>query len=131
MNRPPPDPASSAARAAIRAAWLAGIAGALFAASAVAQAPMVILEEVLESSTELSSLPAQAGGTLTARECRDCGSLRLKFDERTRFYIGREQVSWAQFRKAGAAGDVRLYVHYAPGTQAITRLRLTPVTANK
>lgn len=131
MNRPETISAPRNRRLANRAAWLAAVAGAMFAAAAPAQVPMVILEEVLETSTSLASLPAQAGGTLNARECDDCGSYRVKFDASTRYYIGNERVSYARFRQVATQGNTRLYVYYKPGTQALTRLRINPANPTK
>ena len=127
MNRPETTSAPRIARLACRATWLAGIAGAMFASATLAQVPMVILEEVLESSTSLANLPAQAGGTFNARECSDCISYRVKFEPSTRYYIGNEPVSYARFRQLATQGNTRLYVYYKPGTQALTRLRIVPV----
>jgi hypothetical protein len=79
----------------------------------------------LESSTAYVNLPAQPAGSLTAKECRDCPSLRLEFDAATRFYIGKQPVSYAQLRTAAANGrDIRLDVSYRLGTRTLTRLRL-------
>jgi hypothetical protein len=125
MNRPAPTSCPRGAPSAPRAAWFAGLAGALFAAATLAQAPMVILEEVLESSTSLAELPATAGGSFSARECRDCGSYRVKFDAATRYYVGDERVSYTRFRQVAAQGNTRLYVYYKPGTQVLTRLRIS------
>jgi len=124
MNRPTTTSCTRGKRPSSRATWLAGIAGALLAAAASAQAPMVILEEVLESATSLAELPATAGGSFNARECRDCGSVRVKFDSDTRYYIGNERVSYTKFRQVATQGETRLYVYYKPGTQALTRLRI-------
>ncbi len=131
MNRPAPTSCPRKAPSAPRATWLAGLAGTLFAAAATAQVPMVILEEVLESSTSLAELPATAGGSFSARECRDCGSYRVKFDQSTRYFIGDERVSYTKFRQVASQGNTRLYVYYKPGTQVLTRLRINPVKPTK
>ena len=47
---------------------LAAAACALFAGTVLAQKPMVILEEVLETTSQLVSLPGTPGGDVTARE---------------------------------------------------------------
>lgn len=124
MNRPTTTSSMRGNRPSARATWFAGLAGALLAAAASAQVPMVILEEVLESATSLVELPGSAGGSFNARECRDCGSVRVKFDADTRYYIGDERVSYTKFRQVATKGNTRLYVYYKPGTQALTRLRI-------
>lgn len=132
MNRSAPTFRPRSAPPASRATWLAGVAGALLAAAAAAApVPMVILEEVLETSTALAELPATAGGSFSARECRDCGSYRVKFDQSTRFYVGDERVSYTKFRQLASQGNTRLYVYYKPGTQVLTRLRINPVKPTK
>ncbi len=108
------------------ARWLAAGCALLVAAGAAAQGVKSRpLTGGLESSTSYVSLPAQPAGSLTAKECRDCPSLRLEFGADTRFYIGKQPVSYAQLRAAAAkAGDVRLDVSYRLGTRTLTRLRL-------
>jgi hypothetical protein len=103
------------------AGWLVA---ALFTATAAAAPPLGTIEECLESGTDLVALPAIAGGTVSARECRGCPSVRLEFGRHTRFFIGKEQVSYAHLRQAAATGTQRLYVFYQPGTRTLTRLRL-------
>jgi hypothetical protein len=120
-NPIPSRPRATARRASALAALAAGI---LAAASAGAQRTIVVIETVLESGTEFVSLPGAAGGTINARECRGCPSVRLKFDASTRYFIGREPVSYARFRKAAAEGPGRLYVYFTPETRVLTRLRL-------
>ena len=79
----------------------------------------------LEASTAYVSLPAQPSGSLNAKECRDCSSLRLEFDASTRYYIGKQPVSYAQLREAASKSpDTRLDVSYRLGTRTLTRLRL-------
>ncbi len=107
-----------------RSRWLALLAGALLAATAAAQTPSRTIEECVESGTGLVTLPGVAGGSLSASECRGCTSIRLSFDGNTRYYIGKEAVTYARLREAAAKGDVRLYLFYKPTTRTLTRLRL-------
>jgi len=72
-----------------RAGWIAAAIGVLATAAAGAQAPLRTVEECLETGTDLVTLPGAAGGTLSATGCRGCDSLRLKFDQRTRYFIGK------------------------------------------
>jgi len=110
-----------------RAGWIAAAIGVLATAAAGAQATLKTVEECLESGTDLVALPGVAGGTLSATECRGCETLRLKFDARTKYYVGKELVPYARLRELAALGTVRLYVFYRPDTKILTRLRLVAV----
>jgi hypothetical protein len=86
----------------------------------------------LESSTDYVTLPASPSGSLNAKECRDCPSLRLEFSSNTRYFIGKQPVSYAQLRAAASkARDVRLDVSYRLGTRTLTRLRLAAAGPEK
>jgi hypothetical protein len=111
--------------------WLAAAACALLAGPVLAQKPMVILEDVLETTSQLVSLPGSPGGDVTARECRECASHRLKFGKDTRYYVGDEVVSYSRFRQLAAQGDGRLYVYFQPETRVLTRLRLRAAPSAK
>ena len=111
--------------------WLAAVAGLLIAAGAGAQGRLQTIEECLESGTELVQLPGVAGGSLSARECRGCPSLRLTFGRDTRYFIGEQQVPYARLREAAARGSLRLDVFYQPRTRTLTRLRLVAVAATQ
>ena len=111
-------------RGAVRAARLAFAIGALAAAVAGAQVPMVSLEDVLESGTDLVSLPAAPSGTISARECTGCPSYRVKFDPRTEYYVGRQKVSYANLLKTVGKNRTRLYIYFTPETRVLTRLRV-------
>jgi len=108
-------------RVAIAAAFAVG---ALLAAGANAQKPTKGITGGLESGTTLVTLPATPSGSFLARECSDCPSIRVSFDESTRYVIGDEQVSYAKFREAASKGDIRLYVSYRLSDRTLTRLRL-------
>ena len=41
-------------------------------------------------------------------------ALRLRFDGRTRYFVGKEQVTYAKLREAAAKGDLRLDLFYDP-----------------
>lgn len=115
---------SAGATPSRRARWLVAALGILAVGAASAALPLTTIEECLESGTDLVRLPGVAGGTLSASECRGCPSLRLKFDSSTRFYIGKEPVTYARLREAAAKGELRLDVFYRPETKILTRLRL-------
>jgi hypothetical protein len=102
----------------------------LAAGAAHARAPTKGITGGLESGTDLVRLPGTPGGTLTAIECRGCPSLRLSFDRNTRYYIGKEPVTYARFRDAASKGNFGLYISYRLDTKVLTRLRL-PAAVNE
>ncbi len=122
---------TSGRRTMHRASWLVALAGALAATAAGAALPLKTIEECLESGTTLVALPAAAGGSLSARACSGCPSLRLSFDDRTAYFIGKEKVSYARLRAAAAKGDLRLDLFYDPKTRDLTRIRLAAAGNSK
>ncbi len=109
-----------------RALLVAVSLGTLAAAPALAEPRLETVEECLETGTDLVSLPANAGGSLQARECATCTSLRLSFSKDTRYYIGDEAVSYTRLRAtASHRGNTRLYVFYRPDNKTLTRVSLS------
>lgn len=107
-----------------RACLLAAALVALASAAANAAPRLGTVEECLESATNLAALPAVPGGTLSARECSTCATQRLTFNENTRYFIGKESVSYSRLRAAASKGPLRMYVFYRPNTRVLTRVRL-------
>ena len=107
-----------------RALQLAAVVGVLASATAFAGAKLQTVEECLESGTDLVALPGVPGGTLTAKECTACNSVRLSFGPSTRYFIGKQAVTYNRLRAAAAKGDLRLDVFYRIDTLVLTRLRL-------
>jgi hypothetical protein len=118
-------------RALPRASWLAAAVGALVTASAGAALPLTTIEECLESGTSLVRLPGVAGGSLSASQCSGCPSVRLSFGARTRYFIGKDLVTYTKLREAAAKGDLRLDLFYDPKTRNLTRLRLAAAGNDK
>jgi len=114
-----------------RSRWIAAAASALFACAASAALPLKTIEECVESGTRSVSLPGTAGGSLTASPCPGCPTVRLRFDARTRYLIGKQTVSYAQFREAAAKEDLRLDLFYEPKTGTLTRLRIPAAAGAK
>jgi hypothetical protein len=102
----------------------AALVALAFAASTNAAPAFKAIEECLESGTLEVSLPGTAGGTLSANPCEGCPVLRLRFDAKTRYFIGKEQVSYTKLREAAAKGDQRLDIFYEPNSRTLNRLRL-------
>jgi hypothetical protein len=110
------------------ARWLTTAVGVLAFGSALAALPLKTIEECLETGTDAVSLPGVAGGSLSASPCIGCPTLRLSFDGRTRYFIGKQTVSYAQLREAAAKDDDRrLDLFYHPKTRTLTRVRLAAV----
>jgi hypothetical protein len=108
-----------------RASWFAAAVIALASATAAnAALPLKTIEECHETGTRAVSLPGVAGGTLSASTCVGCPTLRLQFDAKTRYFIGKEQVSYTKLREAAAKGDLRLDLFYEPNSRTLSRLRL-------
>ena len=107
-----------------RAGVLATAIGALAASQAIAGPQLGTIEECLETGTDLVPLPGVPSGTLAAKGCTACETLRLNFDQRTRYYIGEEAVPYTRLLAAASTGTTRIYVFYRPDTRALTRLRL-------
>ena len=126
MNNPHRNPFAALARPGRlrRAGWIAAAIAALATAAASAQVPLKTIEECLETGTDLVTLPGVAGGTLSASGCHGCETLRLKFDQRTRYFIGEELVPYARLRAAAGKEIAQLYVFYRPDSRILTRLRL-------
>jgi hypothetical protein len=119
-------------RAALpRARWIAAAAAVLVAGAAMAALPLKTIEECVETGTREVSLPGAAGGSLSASPCPGCPSLRLRFDARTRYLIGTQAVTYAQFREAAAKRDFRLDLFYEPKTRTLTRLRIPAAAGAK
>jgi hypothetical protein len=118
------------ARTMLRRAGLAFAGAAAFAAGVAFAAPQLqTVEECLETGTEAVSLPGTASGTLSANTCAGCPTLRLRFDARTVYLVGKQRVNYAKFREAAAKDDLRLDVFYQPKTRVLTRLRI-PAASN-
>ena len=111
-------------RAPLGARWVFAAIAVVGAGIATAAMPLKTIEECIESGTRTVSLPSGTGGSLSAKTCVGCATLRLKFDSRTRFYVGRQAVNYAKFRQAAGKTDLRLDIFYEPKTRILTRLRI-------
>lgn len=112
------------------ARWLAAGCALMIATSAGAQRPHVIIEECLETGIPLASLPGAPSGSLSV-ECRGCTALRLKFDQRTQFFIGGEPVPYARLRQSVGKAPASISVCYNPATRVLTRLRRAAIGNNQ
>ena len=108
-----------------RTRWLVAVIGAFAIGAASAALPLKTIEECVETGTRAVSLPGVPGGSLSASPCAGCPSLRLSFDARTRYLIGKQAVTYAKFREAAAKGSMHLDLFYEPKTRTLTRLRIS------
>ena len=125
MNRDIDTTLSDVARAVLLAVC------ALTAGAAAAALPLRTIEECIETGTRSVSLPGAAGGSVSATPCAGCPSLRLRFDAKTRFQVGKQAVNYAKFRQAATKSDLQLDVFYDPKTRTVTRLRIPAVAPVK
>jgi hypothetical protein len=115
-----------------RACMLVAAIGALASATALAGSKLETVEECVETGTDLVSLPGVPGGMLAAKACTVCETHRLTFTSNTRYFIGKEAVSYTRLLTAARKGSIRLDVFYRPDTRVLTRLRLaSSADANK
>jgi hypothetical protein len=97
---------------------------ALYAGSAHAQLRMRVVEEAIESSTEIVGLPESLPSSLGFKPCGTCAYVTLSVDSTTRFFVGRHRVSLADLRHQASRGPRRLDVFYDRRSKVATRLIL-------
>ena len=102
----------------------------------IQSASAVRVLELLERSYELllsdASLPRSAGGSVTFKACAECETESIVVTASTRYFLGDQTVSLAEFRQhaqalaqQGAEERTLLMVHYDIDTRRATRLRMT------
>ena len=98
---------------------------------------VVSSERGFETSTAYTLLPSSVPGTLTVNMCMDCKSSTLSVNASTRFFVGTQQLAFADFksRVAGAPSTPMMVfaalqepvatrvVLYAPRPASQTRTR--------
>jgi hypothetical protein len=107
-----------------RACLSALLACGLVAPLAIAQVPRMGLEDCLELSTDQVSLSSSLAGPLVVRSCTTCDPQFLALDAKSRFFIGKEQVTYEQLRAATSQPKKPFFVYYRIGTPTVTRIRL-------
>lgn len=103
------------------------------AAPAHAQLKMRVIEQAVESNTEIVSVPATLPGSLNFKPCGACGYVTLSVDSTSRFFVGKQQVTLADLHRYANRGSSRLDVFFDSDTQRVTRLilrtQIDPATA--
>ena len=103
------------------------ILSGILALPAVAQ--MRVLELGHEVSPSLVSLPSSETGELTMKRCTGCPTLRLRASARTKYVIGQQQVSLAEFKRYVAQSEPTMFVVMQRNhTTDLARILVTPVT---
>ncbi len=97
-------------------------------ASAQALAGLKVVEQAIETSTYVVSLPDDSGGSMAVTSCGQCKPMLLRLTPRSRFLVGGAQVPYAEFLVlARGSGDKGLNIFYDRKTGTITRLTLSGV----
>ena len=85
----------------------------------------VSAEEAIETSTAEVTVPATPGGSLSARSCGSCAYVTVTLADTTRFFVGRQEISAAQFQQMVADGKPRsLTILYDRANRTMTRVVL-------
>lgn len=90
-----------------------------------ASADMQVVERSFESSTAVR-IPASDDAALAIRNCSTCPVVTLRITPETRFFIGDEQVSQADFRKVAVRDTISMTVLYEPELKSVTRVVIRP-----
>lgn len=91
-----------------------------------AAAEIRIREQAIETSTAVTSVPDDAAGSIVVKACPSCSPLLLRLTPRSRFRVGRTEVSYDEFRTLAREASARgLGVFYDAKQRTITRLILS------
>ena len=91
---------------------------------AVAQVAVSVSEAAIESSTEIVNLPSSVPTTLDFTPCSTCRLVRLRLDESSRFFVGRQQVTLGDLRRYAQRGPTGLDIFFSENTRVVTRIIL-------
>lgn len=78
-----------------------------------------------ETSTLTTPVPDDANGSLQVRDCSTCPLTLVRLNPRSRFKIGRDEVTFDEFRSfVRKFGDRYLHVDYDDESKAVIRLQV-------
>lgn len=97
-------------------------AAAINSANAQVLAPIRIIETSIETTTLGVSLPASVPARFVARSCDTCPAATLSLTEESRFFVGRDEMRYAQFLAASRSRSRFMTIHYTPETLDVTRI---------
>jgi hypothetical protein len=101
------------------------LAGSSPAASA---AGFKVLEQAIETSTFVVSLPDGDTGSMAVKSCMQCKPVLLRLTPHSRFLAGGAQVTYAEFLAlARDSGEQALNIFYDRKSGSITRLLMNGV----
>lgn len=101
------------------------LAGSCMAASA---AGFKVLEQAIETSTFVVSLPDGDTGSMAVKSCMQCKPLLLRLTPHSKFLAGGAQVTYAEFLAlARGSGEQGLNIFYDRKSGSITRLLMNGV----
>lgn len=104
-----------------KSAWL-GFALLLVAVSAAPQKTLQVIENSYESTTFSVDLPRSAPARFSLRPCETCPSETLSLDGSSQYFIGRERISYPEFRAFASKNSRGMMIHFDPKTKVVTRL---------
>lgn len=106
-----------------------GFGLALAVASLQAPAGLKVLEQAIETSTLVVSLPDASTGSMAVKSCKQCKPLLLRLTPRSRFVVGGgAQVPYSEFvALARRSGHQNLNIFYDRKSGTITRLTMSGV----
>jgi hypothetical protein len=82
-----------------------------------------LAEQAVESSTALVVLPRSVPSEISVTSCAECKASVLKVTEKSRFFVGKQQVSLGQLRDfVSRSPTTGLYVFFEAPSSSITRV---------
>jgi hypothetical protein len=104
------------------------LAGALVAASLEAAPGLKVIEQAIETSTYVVSLPDGSNGSMAVKSCPQCKPVLLRLTPRSTFLVGGGPVKYSEFvALARGGGEHSLNIFYDRKSGTITRLLMKGV----
>jgi hypothetical protein len=82
------------------------------------------VDDCIESSTDIVTLPVTVPYRMSVQPCPTCKSLQLAVDASTRFFVSEQAVTLAELRAQAARRVHMMVVCRATGTDRLTRIVL-------
>jgi hypothetical protein len=103
--------------------------GVVLAGGTAAAAPGIkVVEQAIETTTYVVSLPEGSNGSMAVKSCAQCKPVLLRLTPRSTFLIGSTPVKYSEFRAIARDAENRgLNIFYDGKSGAITRLRINGV----
>lgn len=103
------------------------IASLLINDIALAAGRMRSLEDAIETSSSLVTLPSSDAGSLYFRNCASCNENPLRFSKASKVFLGRDEVSLQSLNKEITDGREHfIMVFYRPDERLVTRIVVRP-----